>query len=110
MKSTAFALIAAFAGAAEVEGIISDHVKLNKNYDNADPEHHYFGTGHPASPAYPTVPPLEKAVDYFDTEATLFGEHRYQLQTAKTASMLIATEAIRQSVAQLRDRLDKGFG
>ena len=56
MKSTAFALFAAVVSAAEVEGIISDHVKLNANYDNVDPEHHYFGTGHPASPAYPTVP------------------------------------------------------
>ena len=79
MKSTAFALFAAVVSGAEVEGIISDHVKLNANYDNVDPEHHYFGTGHPASPAYPTVPSLDMAVDYFDTEGTLFGEHRYQL-------------------------------
>ena len=109
MNFTAVTLLAAVASAAGVEGIISDHVQLNANYDNVDPDHHYFGTGHPASPAYPTVPKLEMAVDYFDPEGTLFGEHRYQLQTAKTANMLIGTEALRESITRLRDRLDGGF-
>lgn len=109
MKSAAIALLSAIASAASVEGIISDHVQLNANYDNVDPDHHYFGTGHPASPAYPTVPKLDMAVDYFDPEGTLFGEHRYQLQTAKTANMLIGTEALREQITRLRDRLDGGF-
>lgn len=92
---------------AQVEGIISEHQKLNQNYDNVDPDHHYFGTGHPASPAYPTVPKLEMAVDYFDPEGTLFGEHRYQMQVAKTGNMLVGTEALRESITRLRDRLEK---
>ena len=109
MKSVAITLLASVASAAGVEGIISDHVQLNANYDNQDSDHHYFGSGHPASPAYPTVPKLDMAVDYFDPEGTLFGEHRYQLQTSKTANMLIGTEALREQITRLRDRLDGGF-
>lgn len=47
------------------------------------------------------------AVDYFDPEGTLFGEHRYQMQVAKTGNMLVGTEALRESITRLRDRLEK---
>jgi transcription termination factor NusB len=52
------------------------------------------------------VPDFGAAVDAFDIEGTLFGEHRYQLQVGKTANMLIATEALRASLEGIQARLD----
>jgi len=86
-------------------GLISSHEKLNANYDNLDPNHNFFGGDFPASPAYPNVPDLSQAVGHFDPDGTLFGEHRYQLQVAKTGNMLIGTEALRESIAQIRNRI-----
>ena len=90
---------------AETEGIQSDHHTLSGHYDHSDPQHHHYGGDQPASPAGPVTPELHEAVGHFDTYGTLFGEHRYQLQVAKTGKMLIGTEAIRESIATLRDRV-----
>lgn len=86
-------------------GIISQHETLNANYDNLDAQHRYFGGDYAASPAYPNVPNLAAATTHFDPHGTLFGEHRYQLQVAKTGNMLIGTEALRESISHLKDRL-----
>ena len=51
------------------------------------------------------APNFHDAVDAFDTYGTLFGEHRYQLQVMKTGNMLIGTEALRESIAALRERI-----
>ena len=105
MKVFATSLLAAASAALEVQNIQSDHHQLNSHYDNQDAQHHYYGGDKPASPAYPLAPNFQEAVDKFDTYGTLFGEHRYQLQVAKTGNMLIGTEAIRSSIAALRDRV-----
>jgi len=48
---------------------------------------------------------MAAAVDSFDTYGTLFGEHRYQLQVAKTANMMIGVEALREAIAALEERV-----
>ena len=45
-------------------------------------------------------------VDEFDPRDKLFDDQRYQLQLSKTGNMLIGTEALRESITKLRDRLD----
>jgi hypothetical protein len=44
-------------------------------------------------------------VNAFDSYGTLFGEHRYQLQVAKTGNMLIGTEALREAISGLQARV-----
>ena len=51
------------------------------------------------------MPHIGDAVKAFDTFGTLFGEHRYQLQVAKTAEMLVGTEALREAISGLQDRV-----
>ena len=85
--------------------VAHDHYQLNDHYDNNDSSHHHYGGDQPASPAYPNAPEFTKAVDAFDTYGTLFGEHRYQLQVAKTGNMLIGTEALREAIAKLQERV-----
>lgn len=108
MKVIAASLIAAAAFAIdteEVQGSQNGHYTMNAHYDNSDPEHHHYGSENAASPAYPSVPKFNEAVGAFDPYGTLFGEHRYQLQVMKTGNMLIGTEALRESIAALKDRV-----
>lgn len=77
----------------------------NEHYDYSDQEHKYYGTEVPASPGIVQTPGMGSAVDSFDTYGTLFGENRYQLQVAKTANMLIGTEALREAIASLEERV-----
>lgn len=100
-------MLAAAAAAAEAEAeIIShDNYSLNSNYDYPDPTHYFYGGEYAASGSFPVAPSLADAVSNFDNSGTLFGEHRYQLQVAKTANMLIAVEALRESVAAIQDRV-----
>ena len=83
------------------------HYELNGHYDNSDAGHQHYGSDSPASPAFPNAPNFREAVDAFDTYGTLFGEHRYQLQVAKTGNMLIGTEALRHAIADLQLRVGK---
>ena len=112
MKVFATAMLAGAAAAIDAEGADHSHgdphYTPNAHYDHDDAAHHHYGAAEPASPAYPAAPKLNEAVDAFDTYGTLFGEHRYQLQVAKTGYMLIGTEAIRESIASLQDRLAHG--
>jgi hypothetical protein len=105
MKLFATSMLAAAAAAAEAESLSHDNYTLNHNYDNPDPDHYFYGGMYAASGAYPIAPNLSEAVQNFDNSGTLFGEHRYQLQVAKTANMLIAVEALRESVAAIQDRV-----
>ena len=81
------------------------HYELNDHYDNHDAGHQHYGGDQPASPAYPNAPDFNAAVGAFDNYGTLFGEHRYQLQVAKTGNMLIGTEALREAIAGLQRRV-----
>ena len=101
MKVFATALLVGASAALEAEA----GWEPNGHYDNPDSSHMHYGGDQPASPAYPTAPDLHAAVHAFDVEGTLFGEHRYQLQVAKTGYMLIGTEALRESIAALQDRV-----
>ena len=83
------------------------HYELNNHFDNSDAGHQHYGSDSPASPAFPNAPNFREAVDAFDTYGTLFGEHRYQLQVAKTGNMLIGTEALRHAIADLQLRVGK---
>ena len=78
----------------------------------ADPEVS-FDHGHPvgyntgfASGADLTLPSFTEQVKGFEYRETLFGTENYQLQVAKTANMLIATEALRLSTANLQNRVE----
>ena len=74
MKAFASALLAGATAALEAEhGAYS----LNSHYDNSDAMHYHYGGEQPASPAYPSAPTFGQAVDSFDVDGTLFGEHRY---------------------------------
>ena len=86
-------------------GLAAAEYTLNSTYDNPDAGHLYYGEPNPASPSMPYAPDLHDAVDAFDPHGTLFGEHRYQLQVAKTGNMLIGVEAIRESIAALENRV-----
>lgn len=79
--------------------------ELNSHYDNHDIHHEHYGSATAASPAYPAAPDFNDAVAAFDSYGTLFGEHRYQLQVAKTGNMLIGTEALRESIDALQRRV-----
>ena len=106
MKAFAASLLAAVSFAAEeIYENGRHHPELNSHYDNSDHAHNHYGGSSAASPAYPAAPDLNQAVDAFDAYGTLFGEHRYQLQVAKTGNMLIGTEALRESIANLQYRV-----
>ena len=101
-------LLAAVAYASESQDNYDNgkhRPEVNDHYDNSDSSHQHYGGDQAASPAYPAAPDLHQAVDAFDTYGTLFGEHRYQLQVAKTGNMLIGTEALRESIAGLQYRI-----
>ena len=106
MRVIAASLIAAAAIAGDYNDASQhSHYDLNDHFDNNDHSHQHYGGDGAASPAYPAAPDFHQAVDAFDTYGTLFGEHRYQLQVAKTGNMLIGTEAIRESIASLQYRV-----
>lgn len=109
MKAFFAAALAVAASAQDASasqaGYLQQHYELNDTYDHADKSHMHYGGDQPASPAFPAVPKLSQAVDEFDTYGTLFGEHRYQLQVMKTANMMIGTEALREAIAALEDRI-----
>merc|ERR1712151_175626 len=90
MKSFAAALLIAGATADEYA---SDHY------------HNDYNTGY-ASAADLTLPSFTEQVKGFEYRETLFGTENYQLQVAKTANMLIATEALRLSTANLQNRVE----
>jgi len=108
MRVIAASLLAAAAVAVDVSDSYNhghEHPDLNDHYDNHDTGHQHYGGDSAASPAYPAAPDFKQAVDAFDTYGTLFGEHRYQLQVAKTGNMLIGTEALRESISSLQYRV-----
>ncbi len=86
MKTFAAALLATSAAA-------DDH------YDDGH-YHNDYNTGYASSAALLT-PNFSEQVSGFWYRGTLFGTENYQLQVAKTANMLIATEALRLSTANL---------
>ena len=92
MKSFAATLLVAFAAADEYHS--DDH------YHND-----YNGEGY-ASSLNLTLPTMEEHMHDFEYRDTLFGTENYQLQVAKTANMLIATEALRLSTANLQNRVE----
>ena len=92
MKSFAATLLVAFAAADE--------------YASADHYHNdYNGEGYASSLGL-TLPTMEEHMHEFEYRDTLFGTENYQLQVAKTANMLIATEALRLSTANLQNRVE----
>ena len=91
MKTFAAALIAATAAADDGYG--PDHY------------HNDYNTGY-ASSAPLLTPNFTEQVKGFEYRETLFGTENYQLQVAKTANMLIATEALRLSTANLQNRVE----
>lgn len=92
MKSFAATLLVAFAAADE--------------YASADHYHNeYNGEGYASSLGL-TLPTMEEHMHDFEYRDTLFGTENYQLQVAKTANMLIATEALRLSTANLQNRVE----
>lgn len=91
MKSFAAALLIAFVVADEE--LVYDHY------------HNDYNTGY-ASAADLTLPTFTEQVKGFEYRETLFGTENYQLQVAKTANMLIATEALRLSTANLQNRVE----
>ena len=108
--TTALLAAAAAASAADADqpgyvNIQKDHLHLNDHYDNGDKTHHHYSGKGAASPARPSVPGIGEAVKAFNTYGTLFGEHRYQLQVAKTGEMLVGTEALREAISGLQDRV-----
>ena len=107
MKVFAATLLAAvsFAQNSQMNEYGQHFPNLNSSYDNSDSSHNHYGGDTASSPAYPAAPDLNDAVDAFDTYGTLFGEHRYQLQVAKTGNMLIGTEALRESISNLQYRV-----
>ena len=106
-------LVAATAAIEHISDVPHIHAEdgsvhvMNSHYDYNDPTHHHYGSSSPASPAAPVGHDfnLAQAVNAFDPHGTLFGEHRYQFQVAKTGNMLIGTEALRESIATLQDRV-----
>ena len=91
MKTFAVALIAATAAADE--------------YGYSGDVHHDFN-GDAASGVPLNLPNFSDQVDAFEMRDELFGTDNYQLQVAKTANMLIATEALRLSTANLQNRVE----
>ena len=104
MRVLAASLLAA-AALADSYNEGHHHPEVNDHFDNSDSNHQHYGGDGAASPAYPAAPDFSQAVGAFDTYGTLFGEHRYQLQVAKTGNMLIGTEALRESISGLQYRV-----
>merc|ERR1719148_209187 len=104
MRVLAASLLAA-AALADSYNEGHHHPEVNDHFDNSDSNHQHYGGDGAASPAYPAAPDFSQAVGAFDTYGTLFGEHRYQLQVAKTGNMLIGTEALRESISGLQSRV-----
>lgn len=75
--------------------------------DYAEPDHYHNdqNTGY-ASGQNLSLPSFTEQVKGFEYRETLFGTENYQLQVAKTANMLIATEALRLSTANLQNRVE----
>ena len=93
MKTFAVALIAATAVAGDYGYGDDDHVHHDHNAEAA--------SGMPLN-----LPNFSDQVDAFEMRDELFGTDNYQLQVAKTANMLIATEALRLSTANLQNRVE----
>ena len=96
MKTFAAALLAATA----VADISHDDTYASHGHD-----HHDHNSGY-ASSAELGLPAFGDQVSHFEYRETLFGTENYQLQVAKTANMLIATEALRLSTANLQNRVE----
>ena len=92
MKSFAAALLVASA-VADPDPASYDH-------------YHNEYNANVASGADLTLPDFAEQVKGFEYRETLFGTENYQLQVAKTANMLIATEALRLSTANLQNRVE----
>ena len=112
MKAFATALFAVATAASATDAdqygyqtIQKSNIKLNDHYDNGDKSHKHYGGKGEASRAHPSLPHIDDAVKAFNTYGTLFGEHRYQLQVAKTGEMLVGTEALREAISGLQDRV-----
>ena len=91
MKSFAAALLVASAAADD--------------YADVGHYHNDYNTGY-ASSAPLLTPNFSEQIEGFKYRDTLFGTENYQLQVAKTANMLIATEALRLSTANLQNRVE----
>ena len=74
-------------------------------YSGADHYHNDYNTGY-ASAAPLLTAKFSEQMESFKMKNTLFGTENYQLQVAKTANMLIATEALRLSTANLQNRVE----
>ena len=110
--ATALLAVATAASATDAEKhdystIQKNHYQVNNKYDNGDKSHHHYGGKGSASPAQPKLHNINDAVGAFNTYGTLFGEHRYQLQVGKTAEMLVSTEALREAIRGIQDRVKK---
>ena len=92
MKSFAASLLVASAVADE-------------HYADVGHYHNDYNTGY-ASSAPLLTPNFSEQIEGFKYRDTLFGTENYQLQVAKTANMLIATEALRLSTANLQNRVE----
>lgn len=91
-----------FAAALLVATAVAEH----ETYADADHYHNeYNGEGYASSIGL-TLPTMEEHMHDFEYRDTLFGTENYQLQVAKTANMLIATEALRLSTANLQNRVE----
>merc|ERR1712060_327900 len=88
-----------FASALLIAGAYADAEYHGDHY------HNDHNTGY-ASSADLTLPSFTEQVKGFEYRDTLFGTENYQLQVAKTANMLIATEALRLSTANLQNRVE----
>lgn len=75
------------------------------DYSGADHYHNDYNTGY-ASAAPLLTAKFSEQMESFKMKNTLFGTENYQLQVAKTANMLIATEALRLSTANLQNRVE----
>ena len=105
MKVFAVTLLAGAAAAADAQHSSIDHYTINDHYDHDDHAHMHYGGDQAASPAFPDVPVYADAVGAFDSYGTLFGEHRYQCAVENTGYMLIGTEALRESILSLEERV-----
>ena len=90
MKTFAAALLIASAAADDYDGG-HYHNEYNEGYASSSDLH---------------LPNFTEQVKGFEYRETLFGTENYQLQVAKTANMLIATEALRLSTANLQNRVE----
>merc|ERR1712060_330119 len=93
------ATMKSFAAALLVASAVADEYAEHGHY------HNDYNTGY-ASSADLTLPSFTEQVKGFEYRDTLFGTENYQLQVAKTANMLIATEALRLSTANLQNRVE----